>query len=115
MRELGNFVKRYLVLQDEETAIAELEAKGRGNGAADSSSAGAMGTPQGGLKSLVRSLKDEAELRAIEQALVATNWNRKLAAARLNISYKALLYKIKQYHIVPPGSSRLSEPRTGLR
>ena len=115
LRELGNFVKRYLVLQDEETAIAELEAKGRGDGAADSSSAGAMGTPQGGLKSLVRSLKDEAELRAIEQALVATNWNRKLAAARLNISYKALLYKIKQYHIVPPGSSRLSEPRTGLR
>ena len=115
LRELGNFVKRYLVLQDEETAIAELEAKGRGNGTADSFSAGAIGTPEGGLKSLVRSLKDEAELRAIEQALVATNWNRKLAAARLNISYKALLYKIKQYQIVPPGSSRLSEPRTGLR
>ncbi|HWC19173.1 MAG TPA: helix-turn-helix domain-containing protein [Terriglobales bacterium] len=74
-----------------------------------------MATPDGGLKSLVRSLKDEAELRAIEQALVATNWNRKMAAARLNISYKALLYKIKQYQIVPPGSNRLSEPRTGLR
>src|SRR5437868_1012935 len=115
LRELGNFVKRYLVLQDEDTAIAELEAKGRGNGAADSFSAGAIGTPEGGLKSLVRSLKDEAELRAIEQALVATNWNRKLAAARLSISYKALLYKIKQYQIVPPGSTRLSEPRTGLR
>src|SRR5256885_4576421 len=114
LRELGNFVKRYLVLQDEDTAIAELEAKSKGNGT-DSSHAGMMGAPEGGLKSLVRGLKDEAELRAIEQALVATNWNRKLAAARLNISYKALLYKIKQYQIVPPGASRLSEPRTGLR
>ena len=118
LRELGNFVKRYLVLQDEDMAISELETKGKGqgNGLADASSSGGAGTaPEGGLKSLVRSLKDEAELRAIEQALVATNWNRKLAAARLNISYKALLYKIKQYQIVPPGSNRLSEPRTGLR
>jgi DNA-binding NtrC family response regulator len=117
LRELGNFVKRYLVLQDEDMAISELEAKGKsqGNGLADASSGGIAAAPEGGLKSLVRSLKDEAELRAIEQALVATNWNRKLAAARLNISYKALLYKIKQYQIVPPGSNRLSEPRTGLR
>ena len=117
LRELGNFVKRYLVLQDEDMAISELEAKGKGqgNGLADASSGAGTAAPEGGLKSLVRSLKDEAELRAIEQALVATNWNRKLAAARLNISYKALLYKIKQYQIVPPGSNRLSEPRTGLR
>src|SRR5438874_6336061 len=118
LRELGNFVKRYLVLQDEEMAISELEAKGKGqgNGSAEASlNGGIVAAPEGGLKSLVRSLKDEAELRAIEQALLATNWNRKLAAARLNISYKALLYKIKQYQIVPPGSSRLSEPRTGLR
>lgn len=117
LRELGNFVKRYLVLQDEDMAISELEAKskGQGIGLADASSNGPAPAPEGGLKSLVRSLKDEAELRAIEQALVATNWNRKLAAARLNISYKALLYKIKQYQIVPPGSNRLSDPRTGLR
>ena len=70
---------------------------------------------EGGLKSLVRGLKDEAELRAIEQALTATKWNRKMAAAQLNISYKALLYKIKQYQIVPPGSARVSETRTTLR
>ena len=116
LRELGNFVKRYLVLQDEDMAISELEAKSKGlGGAPDSPNGTPAGAPEGGLKSLVRSLKDEAELRAIEQALTATNWNRKLAAARLNISYKALLYKIKQYQIVPPGSNRLSETRTGLR
>ncbi|PYY14411.1 MAG: sigma-54-dependent Fis family transcriptional regulator [Acidobacteria bacterium] len=99
LRELGNFVKRYLVLQDEDMAISELETKGKGQGNGSTGASlngGVVAAPEGGLKSLVRTLKDEAELKAIEQALVATNWNRKLAAARLNISYKALLYKIKQ-------------------
>jgi transcriptional regulator with PAS, ATPase and Fis domain len=111
LRELGNFVKRYLVLQDEDMAIAELESKTRGL-TSETPNAGSGASLEGGLKSLVRGLKDEAELRAIQQTLQATNWNRKLAAARLNISYKALLYKIKQYQIVPPGAS---ETRTGLR
>jgi DNA-binding NtrC family response regulator len=117
LRELGNFVKRYLVLQDEEMAISELATKGRGAGAMGDDGVGGSSTslPNGGLKSLVRSLKDEAELRAIEQALTATNWNRKMAAAQLNISYKALLYKIKQYQIVPPSAARTSEMRAGLR
>jgi DNA-binding NtrC family response regulator len=117
LRELGNFVKRYLVLQDEEMAISELEAKGKGilSGMGNGSGEASADALQGGLKGLVRGLKDEAELRAIEQALTATKWNRKMAAARLNISYKALLYKIKQYQIVPPGTPRVSETRTLLR
>jgi two-component system, NtrC family, response regulator AtoC len=51
------------------------------------------------LKSLARTAKDEAEAQAIMQALEQTNWNRKQAAAILQISYKALLYKIRQYGI----------------
>jgi DNA-binding NtrC family response regulator len=31
-----------------------------------------------------------------------TGWNRKVAASNLQISYKALLYKIKQYNLSPP-------------
>ena len=46
-----------------------------------------------------RSAKDEAEGEAIRQALEQTNWNRKQAAGLLQISYKALLYKIRQYGI----------------
>ena len=116
LRELGNFVKRYLVLQDEAMAISELEAKSKGlNGSSAPSNGTTASAPEGGLKSLVRGLKDEAEMRAIEQALIATNWNRKLAATRLNISYKALLYKIKQYQIVPPGTPQLSGMRGTLR
>src|ERR1700675_353797 len=100
LRELSNFIKRYLVLGDEKLAIAELNPKSDVNGgqrveggtkAADSSA--------GGLKSLSRSAKDEAEATAITQALEQTNWNRKQAAALLKISYKALLYKIRQYGI----------------
>lgn len=113
LRELGNFVKRYMVLQDETLAISELESKSRGQSFAVGNGVGSNGA-EFGLKSLVRNLKDKTELKAIEEALIATNWNRKLAAMKLNISYKALLYKIKQYEIVQPRSSD-ADVRTVLR
>ncbi|MGA9864501.1 MAG: helix-turn-helix domain-containing protein, partial [Terriglobales bacterium] len=34
-----------------------------------------------------------------------THWNRKAAARLLNISYRALLYKIQEYHLTPPAES----------
>ena len=46
-------------------------------------------------------MKDDAEAKEILRALEKANWNRKLAAAQLCISYKALLYKIKQYGVSP--------------
>ncbi len=101
LRELSNFLKRYLILGDENLATAELQQPrhdGDG-GAAHSAAAGKSGDGGGGLKSLARSAKDEAEGEAIRQALEQTNWNRKQAAALLQISYKALLYKIRQYGI----------------
>jgi DNA-binding NtrC family response regulator len=97
LRELNNFLKRYLILGDENLAVAELQPKHDGNGGARAD-ANARGDA-GGLKSLARSAKDEAEAQAIAQALEQTNWNRKQAAAMLQISYKALLYKIRQYGI----------------
>jgi len=103
LRELGNFVKRFLVLQDENLAISELEERSKPPAAAKIVRPAAVPIDKG-LKSLVRSSKDETELRAIEEALQATNWNRKMAAARLNISYKALLNKVKQYRLAPPHS-----------
>lgn len=116
LRELGNFVKRYMVLQDEELAISELESKNKGYGfTAGNSDESGGGCSEFGLKSLVRNLKDKTELKAIEGALIATNWNRKLAAVRLNISYKALLYKIKQYQISQSRPISESEVRAGLR
>ncbi len=96
VRELENIVKRYLILGDESVILAELDPR-RGEPAAASAPA-----PSGGLKGLVRSLKDEAEAEAITRALEQTNWSRKEAAKLLNISYKALLYKTRQYGIERP-------------
>jgi len=100
LRELSNFVKRYLILADEKLAIAELHPRSDISGGMNpDGSHGAGETTAGGLKSLARSAKDEAEAAAITQALEQTNWNRKQAAVLLKISYKALLYKIRQYGI----------------
>jgi DNA-binding NtrC family response regulator len=100
LRELGNFVKRYLVLGDEKLAINELKPRTDSSGAEFEPVAPRNGSePVGGLKSLARSAKDGAEAEAIAKALEETNWNRKQAAALLQISYKALLYKIRQYGI----------------
>jgi len=103
IRELENFVKRYLVLGDESAAIAELQ-----RGSVHESHAAAVvpleerpAPLQPDLKEMVRSLKNGAEMEVIAQVLEETAWNRKRAASKLNISYKALLYKIRQYDIRP--------------
>lgn len=103
IRELENVVNRYLVLGEEQAILDELmPATGLDRGAtpisADTGSAG-------GLKQMVRSLKGSAEATAIQQVLEGVGWNRKAAANDLQISYKALLYKIKQYDLSPPGAA----------
>ena len=100
LRELGNFVKRYLVLEQEDLVIDELQAKAKESGSEEEGASHAASI-RGGLKALVRGLKDDAEAREISRALEDARWNRKLAAAQLNISYKALLYKIKQHGLAP--------------
>jgi len=99
LRELNNFIKRYLVLGDEKLAIHELHPHGDSSSAQSDPALRNNGDGPGGLKSLARTAKDEAEAEAIARALQETNWNRKQAAAMLQISYKALLYKIRQYGI----------------
>jgi two-component system response regulator AtoC len=99
VRELENFVKRFLILGDEALVLGELK------GSASPTYQRGPGAPRAGvdksgdLKSIVRGLKGEAEMEAISRALEQTNWSRKEAAKLLNISYKALLYKVRQYGI----------------
>ena len=100
LRELGNFTKRYLVLENEDLVIDDLRSKDQKNNATECDGAWSS-APNGGLKAMVRGLKDDAEAREIQRALENANWNRKVAAANLGISYKALLYKIKQHGILP--------------
>jgi two-component system response regulator AtoC len=50
----------------------------------------------GSLKDIGRTAAREAERQLIYRTLQQTRWNRREAAAILGISYKALLYKIKE-------------------
>jgi transcriptional regulator with PAS, ATPase and Fis domain len=107
LRQLENFVRRFLVLGDEELAISELRRNQRSEG--DSLQVVQTSRESAGLKSLARSVKKEAEAVAIAHALEQTNWHRQKAATLLKISYKALLYKIKQYDLHPPDLAQPEE------
>jgi two-component system response regulator AtoC len=99
LRELENVINRFLILQDESAVIAELNLA---HGTAPAAAEKAQGHVEaGGLKKLVRGIKGEAESSVIAGVLEETGWNRKAAANDLQISYKALLYKIKQYDLSP--------------
>jgi two-component system, NtrC family, response regulator AtoC len=105
LRELENFVKRYVILEDDEGSLREL---------VEMSAARQRTAPrpetnlprEQGLKALVRGLKDEAEMEAIADALEKTRWCRKDAAKMLGISYKALLYKMRQFNLDTPRARR---------
>jgi two-component system response regulator AtoC len=109
IRELENFVKRYVILRDEAAVISELLA-GRPTAANPAVLPGvSTGTAEEGLKYAVQNITRRAETQAIAEALRATDWNRKAAAANLQISYKALLYKIKQFQLRSPSKSSYRE------
>lgn len=57
------------------------------------------------LRSLLQSVKEEAEKNAIALALEQTGWNRKAAARLLKTSYRSVLYKIEQYRMSSPHRS----------
>ena len=56
------------------------------------------------LRSVLRSVKSEAEKNAISLALQKTGWNRKAAARLLKVSYRTVLYKIEHYNMIPSDS-----------
>ena len=104
LRQLEIFAKRLLVFGDEAAALEELKALAEGempkrDYEVDSS---AQPIETSSLKSLVRHAKGETERNAIAHALEETHWNRKAAARLLNISYRALLYKIHEYQVIRP-------------
>jgi two-component system, NtrC family, response regulator AtoC len=108
LRELENTIKRYLILADEQAIIDELIPR---QITRSFTLGGEDDEDNGSLKHLVRNLKGGAESAAIARTLEGTGWNRKAAANDLQISYKALLYKIKQYNLVPPQRQFDPKPR----
>jgi two-component system response regulator AtoC len=105
LRELENFVKRYVILEDDEGSLRELVEMSATRQRISPREVKNVPKEQG-LKALVRGLKDEAEMEAIGDALEKTRWCRKDAAKMLGISYKALLYKMRQFNLDTPRTRR---------
>lgn len=91
VRQLENMVKRFVILGSEEALSSELISRGQSSLSSNLSDESSMP-----LKKLTQEAVGELERRVILKALQANHWNRKLAARDLKISYRALLYKIKQ-------------------
>jgi DNA-binding NtrC family response regulator len=118
VRELENLVKRAVVLGSDESIRRELAEAIAGRvpvhgpipalqsrtevehaPAAALAVSGGLPLPQaltGSLKDIARNAAREAERELIYRTLQQTRWNRREAAEILGVSYKALLYKIKE-------------------
>lgn len=98
LRELESAARVLVALGDERLAMGGLRALLRppsngGNGGRLS------------LKAAAKAASHQAEKELILKVLTRTRWNRRRAAAELQISYKALLYKLKQIGFEGYGAS----------
>jgi two-component system response regulator AtoC len=95
IRELENFIKRMIVLQDWTLArtLVAPPALPVATAAVLEPFAATRGLS---LKEISRRAVLEAEREVIRRALEACRWNRVKTARMLRISYRALLYKIKE-------------------
>jgi two-component system, NtrC family, response regulator AtoC len=93
IRELENLMKRYVILGSPDVITSELQ---HSEPAADDLD---FEIPLNGsihLKDVTRQAVRKIERNIILKVLQANQWNRKKAARSLNISYRALLYKLKE-------------------
>jgi two-component system, NtrC family, response regulator AtoC len=99
IRELENLIKSYVIFGSEANLVQTLKRPRNGNGQTDDFGGGPVS-----LRQAVRRL----ETRLILDSLQRNHWNRRLAARALKISYRALLYKLKNVDsglIVPENHS----------
>lgn len=112
IRELENLIKRYVILGNEEAILGDLRPREPDFFNADISVDGPIS-----LKKLTRQAVHELERKIILKVLQHHHWNRKQAARALNISYRALLYKIRDAGLPSNRSSRrptVPDPPTGV-
>jgi two-component system response regulator AtoC len=97
VRELENFIRKLVATGDEPAALDELrqDSDARNGGGYRDAAADSRGASLS-LKDAARAASRQAERELILKVLGRTRWNRKRAAQELQISYKALLYKLKQ-------------------
>jgi two-component system, NtrC family, response regulator AtoC len=99
LQELEDAARVLVALGDEHAALGGLRALLRKPEAGNHNNGGIS------LKAASRAASREAEKELILNTLTRTRWNRRRAAAELKISYKALLYKLKQIGFEGYGAS----------
>ncbi len=99
VRQLENIIKQIVVREDESTVLENI--KGETGRLAYVSVSANIGSDEKtfSLKKRVGAAVAAEETALISDALNKTNWNRRKAAQLLDISYRSLLYKIKEYQI----------------
>lgn len=97
IRELENMVRRLVVLKDEKYVLKDLSLPVEAQPSQPEAAVDLLEPLS--LKEMSKRKTVEVERDAILKALVESNWNKKKAALSLNISYRALQYKIKEYGI----------------
>ena len=102
IRQLENFMKRYAILGSEDSLFADFEDA---PAPPDLLKFDFDPTDPVPLKDLTRQAVGQLERRIILKVLNANHWNRRKTADMLQISYRALLYKIRDNGI-RPGESR---------
>jgi two-component system, NtrC family, response regulator AtoC len=105
IRELETVIKRY-VLSGSEAAISKSLANGHRNELVPE-------IPLGGqinLKDVTRQAVRQLEGKLILKVLEVHRWNRRATARALNISYAALLYKMREAGVPPRGIGREKRP-----
>ncbi len=108
IRELENLIKRYIILGSEDVITLDTT-----DGGADLPYSEAVTNSMLSLKKVTREAMRELEGKIIVKALQAHNWNRRRAASALEISYRALLYKLKEAGL-PTRKSRQDPQTAGL-
>jgi two-component system response regulator AtoC len=105
IRELENLIKRYVILGTEEAIKSELVTRNQPQFNPTIPSDGNVS-----LKRVTREAVRALERQVILKALQAHSWNRKRAAWALGISYRALLYKIRDAGLPSNRGAQRAEP-----
>jgi len=109
IRELENFIRRYVLLGSEDATGNEL-------GTTELRPI-ALEVPVDGpisLKKVTKNAVREIERQVIFKVLQANHWNRKRAARALDISYRALLYKLKEAGGFTQDAGRADDGQTSV-
>ncbi len=106
VRELSNSIARYVLIGQD--AFAAQDRTGKRKGASANGAGTGRGLP---LRNIAKEAIRELERNVILEALRTNQWNRRKTAQALKISYRALIYKIRNAGLLARGVENLASRR----